>query len=292
MANLTTNRMDRAGVILFSPQASSDDGPPIIDLPTRIRLPIYSTKTYKISDVLTDLSNATIAIDSDLTIDSNNNGILDDDFVLSGNGFTISAYDIAFGQFTTPGIYTMSLRATDEMGNVTIMPVKIEAYSLIPQIQNVTLAGNIIGSINEVWNYIPIHFFRVRQGETPTLLTPNITYSDVLGKFSTSSFFKNSEIITLKSNTLSTTITNHGIFTLPTGYHIEVQAATVSNPMKLLTMNQVGSISHTHTLLLPDNIPFIDISTNTSPVTVGVLIDPSPSSALVVPATLNDPSIP
>jgi hypothetical protein len=71
-------------VVLFSPQASSDDGAPIVDLPTRIRLPIYSTKEFNISDILTDLSQATITIDSDLTIDSDNNSITDDDFASSG----------------------------------------------------------------------------------------------------------------------------------------------------------------------------------------------------------------
>lgn len=65
----------------------------------------------------------------------------------------------------------MSLQATDEMGNTTIMPLQIEVYTLIPQIQNVTTSGNIVGSINEVLNSMPIHFFRVRSGETPKILS-------------------------------------------------------------------------------------------------------------------------
>lgn len=178
MANMTLGKTDRAGVILFSPQASSDDGAPVIDLPTRIRLPIYSTKTYKISDILTDLSNVTLAIDSDLTVDSNNNGIPDDDFLPSGTGFTLNSYDLVFGKFTAPGTYTMSLRATDEMGNTAVMPLQIEAYTLIPQIQNVTTTGNIVGSINEVLNSMPIHFFRVRSGETPKILSTGITFTN------------------------------------------------------------------------------------------------------------------
>ena len=56
LQNLTKNKSDRAGVILLAPQASSDDGAPIVDLPSRIRLPIYSTREYKTSDILTDLS--------------------------------------------------------------------------------------------------------------------------------------------------------------------------------------------------------------------------------------------
>jgi hypothetical protein len=84
LQNLTDKQIDRAGVILIPPQATSDDGDPIVDLPTRIRLPIYSTRSYRITDILTDLSNATISIDSDLTRDTHSNGIFDDDFTASG----------------------------------------------------------------------------------------------------------------------------------------------------------------------------------------------------------------
>jgi hypothetical protein len=48
LQNLTKDKLDRAGVVLLAPQASSDDGSPIVDLPSRIRLPIYSTREYKI----------------------------------------------------------------------------------------------------------------------------------------------------------------------------------------------------------------------------------------------------
>ncbi len=209
MENLTPNKTDRAGVILFSPQVSSDDGAPLIDLPTRIRLPIYSTKSYKISDILTDLSNATLAIDSDLTIDTNGNGIPDDDFGTNSSKFTLTPFDLVLGKFTTPGIYNMSLKATDDMGNTTVMPLQIEAYVLIPQIQIVTPTENILGSINEVLNTIPVHFFRIRSGEVPVLLDQNATNTDILGKFTTSSFFKTPEIIKLNGNTKTGTITNH-----------------------------------------------------------------------------------
>lgn len=82
--NLTENKVDRAGITLLAPQATSDDGEPIIDLPTRIRLPIYSKQSYKITDILTDLSTATITIDPDLTRDADGNGIFDDDFASTG----------------------------------------------------------------------------------------------------------------------------------------------------------------------------------------------------------------
>jgi hypothetical protein len=94
--NLTEKKTDRAGVTLFAPQATSDDGSPIVDLPTRIRLPIYSSRNYKITDILTDLSTASISIDPDLATDADNNGIFDDDFASSGAGFSISSQEISF----------------------------------------------------------------------------------------------------------------------------------------------------------------------------------------------------
>lgn len=123
---------------MLAPQASSDDGSPIVDLPSRIRLPIYSTREYKITDILTDLSSANITIDNDLTTDSNNDGISDNDFAVSGTGFEITTQSLKFGKFTVPGKYNMTLRAVDDMGNTTVMPLIVEAYTLVPQIQNVT----------------------------------------------------------------------------------------------------------------------------------------------------------
>jgi hypothetical protein len=119
---------------LLAPQASSDDGSPIVDLPSRIRLPIYSTREYKITDILT----ANITIDNDLTTDSNNDSISDNDFAVSGTGFEITTQSLKFGKFTVPGKYNMTLRAVDDMGNTTVMPLIVEAYTLVPQIQNVT----------------------------------------------------------------------------------------------------------------------------------------------------------
>lgn len=181
LANLTARKTDRAGVILLSPQAASDDGAPIVDLPTRIRLPIYATKSYKVSDILTDLSRANISIDNDLTRDADNNGISDDDFATSGTGFSISPQTLIFGQFRTPGKYNMLLNAVDDMGNTSTVPLQIEAYVVIPQIQNVTKQGNLTGSITEPVSGTPVHFFRVRSGETPALVNPTSTLTSPTG---------------------------------------------------------------------------------------------------------------
>lgn len=179
-----------------------------MDLPTQIRLPIYSYKTYQISEILTDLSSAEISIDPNPLVDSDGNNIPDDDFSTVGTGFTIKNNDLTFGSFVTPGKYNMSLKAVDEIGNIAIMPVIVEAYALIPQIQEVTISGSIIGRIPESIKDTPIHFFRVRPGEVPALLDKNPTPTSLTGGFVTPGLFNTVEIIKLNVASGSLTTNN------------------------------------------------------------------------------------
>ena len=61
--------------------------------------------------------------------------------------------------------------------------------------------------------------------------------------------------------------------------------------MRILTVDASGSISHTHTLTLPDGTRFIDSSQNTSTST-GVILTPSSGVTRIIPASPTDPSIP
>jgi hypothetical protein len=65
----------------------------------------------------------------------------------------------------------MSLRAVDAIGNTTVMPLTVDAYSVIPQIQSVTATGMILGALSESVVNTPVHFFRVRPGEAPLILS-------------------------------------------------------------------------------------------------------------------------
>lgn len=181
LANLTDKKVDRAGVTLLAPQAASDAGAPIIDLPTDIRIPIYTTRSYALSDILTDLSPVTLTIDSDITTDTDHNSIFDDDFVSASPTANISPRELVFGSFTQPGKYNMMLRAVDALGNTTTMPLTVTAYTPIPQIQGVTSTGWVLGTISESLSGIPTHLFRVRSGEQPTLLSSGATISSSLG---------------------------------------------------------------------------------------------------------------
>lgn len=58
------------------------------------------------------------------------------------------------------------------------MPLTVDAYALIPQIQSVTATGTLIGSLSESIVSTPVYFFRVRPGEGPLLLSSGSTFSD------------------------------------------------------------------------------------------------------------------
>lgn len=152
------------------------------------------------------------------------------------------------------------------------MLLSVEAYALIPQILSVTSTGNILGRIPESIENTPIHFFRVRSGETPTIVTPNSSLTNTGGLFATGSFFKNIENIDLINGANPVKVDSHGVFILPSGYKIDILPATVKNPMQLLTMNASGSVSHTHTLAFPDGTLFFDGSKATKSQT-GVIIN-------------------
>jgi len=94
----------------------------------------------------------------------------------------------------------MSLQAIDEEDNTTVMPLTVEAYVLIPQIESVTATGVLLGAVSESVENTPVHFFRVRSGEGPLLLSSGATLTDSRGRFASASFFRSSETITLTSS--------------------------------------------------------------------------------------------
>jgi hypothetical protein len=80
LRSLTDDQMIRAGVTLIAPQASLDRSPPVVDIAGRERIPVYQTRSKPLSDIITEMSSYTLTIDPDTTIDSDGNGIFDDDF--------------------------------------------------------------------------------------------------------------------------------------------------------------------------------------------------------------------
>jgi hypothetical protein len=185
----------------------------------------------------------------------------------------------------------MSLRAVDAIGNTTVMPLTVDTYALIPQIQSVTATGTLIGSLSESIASTPVHFFRVRSGEAPVILASGSTLTDSRGAFATPSFFQSTETITLSKTKNIGTITSRGLLTLQPGYHTEVTSANATEAMRILTVDQTGSISHIHTISLPTSTQFIDTS-RTAPSATGVLLTPTTGVTRIAPASQVDISIP
>lgn len=178
LASLTPNKNDRTRPpLLISAQRENDTGAPVVDLPSQLRIPVYAKRSFPLKDILSDLGIATLRIDEDTTIDSNNDGIYDNDFTPSGSRFSLSSSDLTIGPFTAPGNYTFALQTIDDMGNMSVNPLEIEVYSPIPNIDVVTASGWIQGKIDTSDAGEPIHFFRVRPSETPTLLSTLPTYT-------------------------------------------------------------------------------------------------------------------
>ena len=94
--HLSQNKNNRAGVVLLSPQIASDSSNPVISLSERIRVPVYVEKKFPISDFVTELSDFTIQIDENINIDSDANGVYDDDFDSTRNHVKISDQEIIF----------------------------------------------------------------------------------------------------------------------------------------------------------------------------------------------------
>lgn len=70
---------------MFAPRASSDRSPPVVDIDRSIRIPVYQKKEVQLKDIITEMSDYTVAIDADTTQDSDANGIYDDDFSLASS---------------------------------------------------------------------------------------------------------------------------------------------------------------------------------------------------------------
>lgn len=61
--------------------------------------------------------------------------------------------------------------------------------------------------------------------------------------------------------------------------------------MRILTVDQTGSISHIHTISLPTDTRFIDTS-RTASIATGVILTPTAGLTRITPASQTDTSIP
>lgn len=94
LQHLSQGKNNKTSVTLVSPQYGSDSTNPVISLSESIRVPVYATEKFAFSDFITELSQYSVEIDEDTSVDANNNGIFDDDFTESRSHITLSEQEM------------------------------------------------------------------------------------------------------------------------------------------------------------------------------------------------------
>ncbi len=183
-----------AGVTLMAPQLGLDGSAPVVDIPTKIRVPVYQSIEYDLKKIISDVSPTTVMIDPDTTIDSDNNGSYDDDFVSSGTGVRVNSNTLTFGPFDELGNFLMQLKVQDAYGNINLLPLQLEVFAPVPQITSITLSGSLLGNIDPVGSLEPIHFFRIRSGSPLTQLFSQSVLTKNDGTYETGSIFVGSGV--------------------------------------------------------------------------------------------------
>ncbi|MDD5769409.1 MAG: hypothetical protein PHE25_00425 [Candidatus Gracilibacteria bacterium] len=170
--------------ILLSPQIESDNKAPEITNISSIKAPVYQKRSINISDyIFEDSGNNNIKniyIDSDLKVDSNNNGNTTDDkdYEMGKDGKGIDIKIVGNKIYLDVGpfdkIYNKKVRLSivDTNNNIGYKDIGFIIYSPIPTItsyENNTLSGKI----NESLETEPISFYRVRGGNIDKLADKN-----------------------------------------------------------------------------------------------------------------------
>ncbi len=145
MESLTSGPSVRSSVILFSPQIASDTSAPVVDFPDTIRVPVYASASFDLTDYISEMHSYTVSIDEDITQDENENGIREDDFTITGSKITLQEKILNIVPHTSLDTSTALLRVVDENGNSTFKSLTIEIYAPVPQISIVTSTGWTLG---------------------------------------------------------------------------------------------------------------------------------------------------
>ena len=287
--SLTDGREIRAWVTLLAPQAGLDRSSPVVDIPTPLRVPVYQTLTLSKDDIITDMSPYTVAIDPDVTLDSDNNWVFDDDFVTWGSGITVTPTGISFGPYDTLGIRKTMMKVVDTFWNTTIEPIDIEVYAPIPQIQSISFTGLLRGNTDPWIPAEPIHIFRIRAWESITLISPVSVLTMTGGIFSLSGITR-SMGVSLMSTLGSIPISEKtGLPLNLSGLVEQVLPATATTPMQVVFSDTSGVRLFRYDIIPPVSLRITTEATlSTDP---SLLITPS-SGYRTVSASLSDPSIP
>lgn len=170
--------------ILLSPQKESDTKAPEITNLSSIKAPVYQKRIIDVSEYIFEDSGIKnikdIYIDSDLDIDTNNNGDPYDDKnyqmwkTSTGINIQIEGNKILFNVWPFDKLYDKKVRIhiTDANNNTWYKDVWFLIYSPIPTITNV-INNKIEGKLDEWLVNEPTSFYRIRWGSIDKLIDKN-----------------------------------------------------------------------------------------------------------------------
>lgn len=202
---------------------------------------------------------------------------------------SITDKNLTFGPYNELGEHSVTLNVQDEYGNATTVPIRIEVYAPIPQIQSVSATGMLYGSLVDGEKNEPIHFLRVRSGTPVSIISPEKTMSADNGSFATGSLFTGSGARFSYSGGTFVVNEQNG---LPAGnakLDIQILPATVDSPMRLQYRNASGKVLFEQFLVLPSST---SISLSAAEKTIPSIVVTSENGYRTQLATLKDPNIP
>ncbi len=62
-----------AGVTLLAPLAALDNSAPVVDIASKIQIPVYGKMDFDLKDIISDMSPTHVSIDPDTTVDEDKN---------------------------------------------------------------------------------------------------------------------------------------------------------------------------------------------------------------------------
>lgn len=262
--HLSNLKNDRAWVILLSPQLSSDSSAPIVSIDSVVRVPVYAETRYNFSDIITELSSYTVTVDEDISQDEDNNSIFDDDFVSKWKNISINNSEIIFWKYDSPGNKNIILKVRDENWNTTLVPIVVEVFTPIANLENATISGSLDWKLDTIVEWEPIDFFRVRNSELPIRISENPVISLSGGLFS-SWIALNDEKIIASSSTSSWNISPNWIIeNLPNWFDIRVNSASAFNPMSIEIFDNQNISVYKQFISLPANSRIVNSDSDLS----------------------------
>ncbi|MDD2487531.1 MAG: hypothetical protein PHS92_04120 [Candidatus Gracilibacteria bacterium] len=234
-------RSNITDVSLFAPQLQSDNESPLINVDSKIKLPVYKKLTLDLKKYVDDVSGISeIYVDGNIKVDSDGDKDPqnDKDSLNPDNPYGVkkgsNMYILDIGSFDMLGTKKFRLYVKDNNSNLTYKDLNIEIYAPIPQIKT-NSGSDLNGMIGEQIKGEPIDFYRFRDGIIDRIKTSTGTFTSDNGAFSYKSKEESGLVIKNGSGIVIAEINEKtGKVNLKdAGYLIDVSGSDQSKPVSI-----------------------------------------------------------